>query len=958
VILAGVLAVAACSGPTGAPASKDAPAAAASVEDEAKASAAEPGDATGNIAVAPAEGADAAEEPELYPEEDNVALSLPVEQTGPQERPDILQPRTRPDDQLLILEVRLRDLILSDGMFGYLDEGGLLLPLSDFVRLLEFPIAVDPANGRANGWYLEEGRLFSLDILSGQIAIDGRKRRFNRQLVEIQEDDIYVDARLLADWFPVDIDFDLGNLVVTMESREPLPMEQRLTREIRRSKAMGRKARRKDSFPEHEAPYAWADWPMLNLNAQAGYNRDAAGLTDVSGGYGLLATGDLLKHSASLFVGGNQDRGVSDVRFQMGRKDPDGEMLGFMRVTQYSLGDIVTPSVELIANPRFGRGAEMSSFPLARTGKFSSTTLIGELPLGWEVELYRNGILLDFRASREDGRYEFSEVPLLFGLNILQLQFFGPQGQYREETQRVLVGPGQVPPGRLNFRIAASQQDERLVPLDSSETLSLSDQQLLAEPRGSLELEYGASKYVSLAASAVSVPLINGRKSYGGLGLRFGVRGLYGRLDVVRDSEGGLAGKLGTQFNLPLNLVLLAEQGIYNDFSSEEIQDDGDLPVSTTEGRLDGVVPLWQGRRLPFSFAGAYEKSESGASSLELSNRLSLALGRLSVSNNIQWRQFRTALDTTTSSSGNFLMGGRAWGVGIRGEVGYAIEPESELVSAAVNGEWLFGSGFSARLGVAHGFGAGVTTMSGGISRIFDSFSLGFTGSYSDDGSASALLTFGLSAARDPHSRDWSLHGGDVASKGAVSARVFVDNDFDGKFSDGDDPVEGAIFETGQSLATEETGQDGIAMLTGLPPNKDMPISVPPSGLDDPYWIPEPEGYVVPLRPGAVATLDFPIVVTGEVDGTVALRRLDSLIAVSDVVVQLVNQEGEVISQTRSSFDGFYLLEMVRPGTYTVRVDPDQMRRLGLVGPPPELVEINGDGTIVSGLDLLIGSAI
>lgn len=891
-----------------------------------------------------------------------VALYTEEEDANPGEDADglpaVLQPKIRPDTELLILEVRLRDFILSDGMFGYLDEGGLLLPLSEYARILDFPISVDPANGRANGWYLEEGRLFSLDVLSREIVIDGRKRKFNRQLVEIHQDDIYVDTRLLADWFPVDIEFDLGNLIIALKSREPLPLEKRIAREARRGKLVSRAGRGKEAYEEVAAPYAWADWPMIDLNAQAGYSRDATGETASYARYGLLATGDFMKHSTNLFVGGNQEKGVSDVRFTMGRKDPDGEMLGFLKVTQYSMGDIVTPPVELVANPRFGRGAEISSLPLSRTGKFSSTTLIGELPLGWEVELYRNGVLLDFRVSREDGRYEFAEVPLLFGLNILQLQFFGPQGQYREEIRRALVGPGQVPPGHLNFRLAASQQDERLVPLDSAETLSPEDQQLLGEPRASLELEYGASEYVSLAASAATLPFVTGRKSYGGLGMRFGVGGFYGRLDVVRDSEGGTAGKLGTQFNLPLNLVFLAEQGLYKDFSSEEIPDDGDLPVSTTEGRLDGVLPLWAGRRLPFTFTGAYEKSESGASTIEATNRLSLALGRVSLSNNVQWRQAKTAVDTTTASNGNLLVGGRAWGVGIRGELGYTIQPQSELASASVTSEWLFGSGFSARAGVAHGFGPGVTTVSGGISRIFDTFSLGLTGSYSNDDSGSVLLTFGTSLARDPHGTGWSLRSGEIAGKGAASARVFLDNDFDGTFSEGDEPVEGAVFKTGQTLTRRESDEQGVAMLTGLPPHTNMTISLPVEGMEDPYWISQPEGYVVPLRPGTIIGLDFPIVVTGEIDGTVAVKRGNAAVPVSDAIVQLLDGQGEMVAEVRSAFDGFYLLESVKPGSYTVRLDPDQMSRLGLFAPAPKTVEIRGDGTIANGMDFIIGGVL
>lgn len=874
------------------------------------------------------------------------------------EAPSALEPKSRPDDQLLILEVRLADLVLNEGMSGYLDEGGLLLPLGEFARTLELPISVDPANGRASGWYIQEGQLFSLDILRGEVAIEGVKKHFNAQLVELHEDDIYVDTRLLADWFPVDIEFDLANLLVVMRSREQLPLEQRMTRERRRSRALAQRARAEENFVEVEQPYAWAGWPMLNLSTETGFARNSAGEETFRSQYGLLVNSDFLKHSTSLFAGGNQDNGVSDVRFTMGRKDPDGEMLGVLGATEYSVGDIVTPPVELVARSRFGRGAELSSFPLSRSGTFDSTTLVGELPLGWEVELYRNGVLLDFRTSRSDGRYAFAEVPLLFGLNILQLQFFGPQGQYREETTRILVGPGQVPPGRLNFRIAASQQDERLMPVDNSDSLSLAEQELQGEARATLELEYGANKNLSFAASAATIPLAGGRKDYGGLGVRFGLGPMYGRVDLVRDSEGGSAAKVGTQFNLPLNLLFLLEQGLYDDFSSEEIGDDGDLPITTTEGRLDGVVPLWQGRRLPFSFTGAHEKRESGASSLELTNRLSLALGRLSMSNNIQWRRNKSVAGTTTAANGNFLVGGRVFGAGIRGDLAYTVEPGSEIVSAAATAEWLFGAGYSTRAGIAHGFADNISSVSAGVSRRFDVLSLGLNGSYASDDSTTVLLTLSLAAGRNPHNGDWSLRAEDMAGKGAAAARVFLDKDLDGRFSEGDEPIEGAVFEVGTSPVAEKSDENGIALLAGLPPHAKLAVSLPPKGLKDPYWVAQPEGYIVPLRPGVAVPLDFPVVVTGEVDGVVALRQGGRLVEVSDAVVQLVDGDGEIVAETRSAFDGFYLLEQVRPGTYEVRIDPNQIRRLGLVAPTPREVTIGGDGTIESGVDFIIERAV
>lgn len=873
------------------------------------------------------------------------------------DKPAVLKPVTRPDEQLLIMELRLRDSVLSEGFFAYFDKGGLLVPLGEFVRALEFPIAVDPENGRASGWFIREDRLFSLDLLRREAVIDGRPQRFDRNLVELHQDEIYVDTRLLAKWFPVDITFDLSNLLVRLESREALPMELRLEREGRRRAAAGRLGSGA-VYPSVASPYQWAGWPSVNLSAEAGYRKDSLGEGDLTARYNMLAGGDFLKHEATLFVAGNEDLGVSQARFEMGRRDPDAELLGPVGATEYSFGDIAMTPVDLIARSRFGRGAQVSSFPLDRVGQFDRTTVIGDLPLGWEVELYRNDVLLDFQTARDDGRYEFADVPLLVGLNILTLEFFGPQGQRRTEVRRILVGQGQVQPGKAHFRLAANQQDENLLPVDGSDTLSVTDAALQGEPRALAEVEYGISRNVSVAGSVSTIPLISGRRSYGSLGLRTGFGPVYSRLDVIRDSEGGMAGKFGAQISMPLNLSLLADHSEFRDFVSETIVDDGDLPVRNSNLRLDGVVSSGNQFRLPFTFGATREQSESGATDTTLTNRLSTVIQRVSFSNNLEWRKLDTATIDSTTMKGTFLAGGRVYRASLRGELRYNIQPESELTTASLTSETRFRNGVNARLGVQRTFVAPtLTTVTAGLSRTFSFASMGITGGWSNDGSWNALLSYSTSFGRDPRTGEWHVSAKPAADYGSASVRAFLDNDLDGAFGPDDTPLQGVVFDSGVRRVDAPTDGHGVAFLPSLPAYRDLDLTISPQSLEDPYWVPDPEGYRIRPRPGNTIIVDFPVVVTGEVDGTVYLQDGGTTLEVADVALQLVAADGTVVGKTESVFDGFFLFEFVRPGRYRLRVDPDQLARLNLRAEGERSVDIEGSGTIVSAVQILLRPA-
>ncbi len=60
----------------------------------------------------------------------------------------------------------------------------------------------------------------------------------------------------------------------------------------------------------------------------------------------------------------------------------------------------------------------------------------GILPTGYEVELYRNDILVGSVRTAVNDQYEFLEVPVDYGVNVFRLVFYGPQGQRREEVRR------------------------------------------------------------------------------------------------------------------------------------------------------------------------------------------------------------------------------------------------------------------------------------------------------------------------------------------------------------------------------------------------------------------------------------------------------------------------------------------------------------------------------------------
>ena len=95
-------------------------------------------------------------------------------------QPSYAPPRSEND--LLLVQVSLNDILLAEDMAAYLNGDSILIPLRDFMRLLDFPIEVDPAGGTADGWFLKENRLFSLNLEKAEVIISGQTKEFSKRI--------------------------------------------------------------------------------------------------------------------------------------------------------------------------------------------------------------------------------------------------------------------------------------------------------------------------------------------------------------------------------------------------------------------------------------------------------------------------------------------------------------------------------------------------------------------------------------------------------------------------------------------------------------------------------------------------------------------------------------------------------------------------------------------------------
>ncbi|MBL4667533.1 MAG: hypothetical protein JKY04_09155, partial [Sneathiella sp.] len=767
----------------------------------------------------------------------------------------------RPDEDLYVFGLQLERYTLTDGFITFYDGKEYFLPLGGFTQALEFPISVDPEAGTARGWFLNDDRRFDLDLATFQVTVENRIFTMDPKNVERHPDDIYVALSELERWFPVLLEAQFRDLQINITAREPLPLQERIAREDRRSRISWDVDN--EELDRIETKPAFFEWPFVDINIQAGSRQRA----DQRGGnirqtttvVGIVAGLDMEATAVA-----DSEFEAPNIRLRLGQRSTKRNLLGPLNAQEFSFGDIATPDLPLIADNTVGRGFVVSSYDLNRLEQTNRVTLRGELPVGWEIEVYRNGELIDFQTDQDvgNGRYEFSNLPTLGGLNKFRLVFYGPQGQTREQTEQYFVTSELAKPGKSSYRFAYNRSNLDLISLADEENSQTST----GEDRFIFQAEHGLTETLSLRGGLASILSDEERQYYATAGLQSSLFGALVHLDLAMDDTGGLAlgGRTQAQFG---SWSLFAQQSLFQDFHSEQ-SDNGFIGGhlrSRTVVRVNGHLPYFGLGHQPLSAAMTHEISEQGAWQTTLFSRISSII-----------RPFNLALSTTTQireqedivSEARLLVGTLVGDFRLRGEMGFDISPETAFSQANMSADWRINENFGARVGLKHVSGdEEVSTASAGIFRDFDGFNLGVGLEADSKGDYSVQLGLSFSFGHNPATDSIEFSSKPFAKRSAVSALVFLDRDNDGVFDPEDTAIENAGFSGSRVPRDITTSEDGTAFIVGLQPYRDVKIGLNEATLEDPFWVPSKRPKYVSMRPGTSTTILFPVIETGEVDG-------------------------------------------------------------------------------------------
>jgi hypothetical protein len=858
----------------------------------------------------------------------SLAFASPAISQGTSSRPQPL------DSNTVLLEIRIDGHVLTDSLGAFQFGEKVFLPLGGMGGLLTLGIRSYPAEGTARGFIRGEDRPFSLHVANRMVTLGTRSLAFDPAGVLVQEDDIYVESKLLAEWLLVDFKVDLSSLSVQLYPREPLPLQLRLEREAKIGGMTGQTRPVDPNYPVRPNPYKLVALPFIDQTISLGKQRSNDNNSSTAS-YATFIRGDFAGLQASAFLSGSNQDQSADSRLTVGRYDPGAGLLGPLAARSFWVGNVSVAGVPNISpSADAGNGFSVSNLPLDRPTRFTSHTLQGNLPPGWDVELYLNKALIGYQQSKADGKYAFNDLSLVYGANEFRLVFHGPQGQLRVERQDFLLDDSLNDPGRFYYNVASSRDAAGV-----QRTAALT--------------EWGLSKYLTGRAGIISAPSGNGtRTQYTSVGLNAFAGNAIVLGNVTRQGNGGSLYELGVRTRLA-GISVGWNHLDFHSFTSELFPASIDPLRRRDQVRFDGIIPTPSPGGLPFTLDIKRDRWQSGATALEADAVLSASVGWATVSNSLHLAR---SLGNQTLD-GTFQVAGNVDAFRVRGQAAYTLRPQAKLTSLAVTADRSLGAGYLLNVGANHTIADSKLTLTSSLTKSFGNFAVALTGGFASRREFNIGLQLFMAIGHDPHRSQWILDAVPMADSGGVSARVFIDANGNGLMDKGETPVRNVGFLVNSSNHPARTDSSGVAYIGHLPGNRNTDIAVNTATIEDPQLASMLKGLRIVPRPGNITQLDFPLALTGEIDGTVSLTSNGRKRGIGNVLVELVDKVGKVVAQGRSGADGFFVLVEVLPGDYSLRVGEQQLNELKLRYGGPRPVTIPPKGAFVNGQDFALEAA-
>lgn len=828
------------------------------------------------------------------------------------------------DDNERIMEMRLDDgTVLSRSSIVYEVGPGPIwyLPLGELSDNLGFALQVTPHYGKAVGYFLSETRRFLLDTTACTVKIENKQDKYECKQAVPRGEDIYVDSRALEKWFPLKIKVDTYRSLIVVTALEKLPEQLRREREALLMTTKAQAMTYDSGFQKIETPNQAFTLPFLDQQLLFSRQFSPEGNTNRFQHTTEIGN-EIMGFESYGYLLGTEKR-IEQWQASFAKRDADGKMLGPLHATEARFLYLNMPPMPLISEGKSGRGFLLSNYPLNAPSNYGMQNFEGPLTQGWEVELYRNGFLIDRQVSNQSGRYVFRNIPLQYGRNQFRLDFFGPRGERKSQYQTFYIDPSIVRPDSHDFRGGFA---------------------VLNDDRRRLSFQYEQNIMGNLSLGTGILHDENPAKSYGYVGGTSFLGPVLVAANIAASDE-GYAYDLNAQTGYKSVTLGGKHSRFMGGYASELFVPPGSVKLDNiTSGNLSYILPL------PISLAMTWDMSArnyvDATKQTILKNLISTNTGPFF------WNhEFDYFFDSTVPFRGKLDLSVLPYQSHIRLGVEYTQDGFRYVETEAIQ---RIQDSYALSVLLRRQLKENIWQARSTATKLFGFGSLGLDFALNSPGNFSTGILFTYSIGFDARDNTPYIQRDPEVPFGSAAILVFKDLNHNRKWDKGEPPIKGIALKVNQRETELSTNEEGKILLSRLPANLPVDLSLAEQSFTDPFLRPAIKGVRITPRASSAFPLELPIATVGEVDGYVQIEQNKKLKPKRGVVMELVAKDGMIVSTQRTDSDGFYIFDSVVPDEYSVRVSPTQNAKFKNITPLANKVRVKDEGSFESHNDFIL----
>lgn len=761
------------------------------------------------------------------------------------------------------------------------------LPVIDLFSFLKINILSDELDN-VHGTFIEPEAKYLFDVTGNRVIYRDKNFDLEPGSLFISGAGLYLRSDYFGEIFGLNCIFNFRSLSVVLSTDLELPVLREMRQEQMRSNlAKLKEGFKADTLVKRRNPllyFGTADYAFVTSGGNVDTPRDTRASLGLGG---IIAGGEtnvVLNYRSNAPFSGRQ-------QYYLWRYVDNDQP--FAR--QYSVGKIRTQSISSIFAPIVG--VQVTNTPTTYRRSFGSYTLSNYTEPNWTVELYVNGVLINFTKADAAGFYTFN-VPLSYGNTVIKLRQYGPFGQERLTEQNINIPFNFLPENEFEYTASGGVVE------DGNNTKF-----------GRFNANYGLSRHITIGGGIEHLSTTISGSTIPFLNTSFR---LLRNLLISAEYDYNVRSRAIASYNLPSGLQLEFQGNWYKN---------GQTAINTLfleDYKATFSMPF-RGRRF-----SAFTRLVLQEIKL-LNNRYTSTEWMLSgmVANiNLSANTFGLFMpDFDPYIYTNYSFGMRAFkNLLITQQLQYEYTNGKAIGIKTELEKRIFLNGY-VNVSYEKIFINDITNVELGLRYDF-SFAQARSTIRKTNDVYRALQSVNGSIIHDSKSGLTDFNNYTAVGKGAVLLIPFLDMNGNGKRDKGEQRAPGLQAKVSGGRVDRRV-KDNTILITDIEAYTNYNIELDPSGFEHVAWKLVKKNYTVVIEPNMVKNIDVPVSVFGEVSGRVQAGDEDEK-GVGGAVIIIYNSSGHKIAETTSEIDGYFSYLGLLPGNYTAEIDTAILKKMNL----------------------------